>query len=41
MDDAVDGADVLLHDGGVDASGRNAHALFTCPVVEPDSVVGK
>jgi hypothetical protein len=39
VDDAVDGADVLLHDGGVHAAGRHRHALLTRPVVEPGANV--
>ena len=41
MDDAVDGANVLLHDGGVDAARRDGHDLVTCSVLEPDTIVGK
>ncbi len=39
VDDAVDGADVLLVDGRVDASGRHRHSLLARSVVEPDAVV--
>ena len=41
VDDAVDGSDVLLQDGGVDAPSRCRHPLLARPVVEPDPVVGQ
>ena len=41
MDDTVDGANVLLHDGGVDAARCDGHDLVTCSVLEPDTIVGK
>jgi hypothetical protein len=39
VDNAVDGADVLLVDGRVDAARRHRHSLLARTVVEPDAVV--
>jgi hypothetical protein len=39
VDDAVDGADVLLVDGRVDAARRHRHSLLARTVVEPNAVV--
>ena len=41
VDHAVDGADVLLHDGGVDAAPLHRHQLIPLRVVEPDAIGGE
>ena len=38
VDDAIDGADVLLHDGGIDAAPLHRHKLIPLRVVEPDPI---
>ena len=39
VDDAVDGADVLLDDGGIDPAAADRHLLVARRVVKPDAVL--
>ena len=39
VDDAVDGADVLLYDGGIDPAAADRHLLVARRVVKPDAVL--
>ena len=41
MDDAVDGADVLLHHGGVHTAPLHSHQLVSLRVVKPNSICGE